>query len=108
MKEGHQANDCWWRYGDDDDMRNDNSKGAYGVDTNWYMDTCTTNHVRGRLNKLQVHEQYQGRDQVHNASGQGMGIACIGHSVLHTPHSSLHLKNILHVPASSMNLRFFS
>jgi hypothetical protein len=61
MKEGHQANDCWWRYDDDDgDIPNDNSKGAYGVDTNWYMDTCATNHVRGRLNKLQVHEKYQG------------------------------------------------
>ena len=33
-----------------------------------------------------------------------MEIAHIGHLVLHTPHSSIELRNILHVPSSSMNL----
>ena len=33
-----------------------------------------------------------------------MDIAHIGHSVFHTPHSSIHLRDILHVPSSSMNL----
>jgi hypothetical protein len=33
-----------------------------------------------------------------------MAIAHVGHSVLHTPHSSLHLRNILHVPSASKNL----
>jgi hypothetical protein len=33
-----------------------------------------------------------------------MNIAHIGHSVLHTPDSSLQLHNILHVPDASMSL----
>jgi histone deacetylase 1/2 len=105
-KEGHPADECWWRYGDDDDEDKPpkETKGAYGVDTNWYIDTGATNHVTGQLNKLNVHEPYQGRDQVHNASGQGMDIAHIGHSVLHTPDSSIQLRDILHVPDASMSL----
>jgi hypothetical protein len=59
------------------------------------VDTGATNHVTGQLNKLTVHDTYQGRDQVLNASGQGMDIAHVGHSVLHTPYSSIHLKDIL-------------
>jgi hypothetical protein len=105
-KEGHPANECWWRYGDDndDDDAPHEHKGAYGVNTNWVLDTGATNHVAGQLNKLQVHESYQGQDQIHNASEQGMEVANIGHSVLHTPYNPLHLRNILHVPSSSMNL----
>jgi hypothetical protein len=33
-----------------------------------------------------------------------MYIAHVGHSVLHTPHSSIHLNNILHVPSGSESL----
>jgi hypothetical protein len=79
-KEGHLADECWWRYGDDDeeDKPPKETKGAYGVDTNWYVDTSATNHVTDQLNKLHVHEPYQGRDQVNNASGQGMDITHIG------------------------------
>ncbi|KAM0877932.1 hypothetical protein ACQ4PT_035216 [Festuca glaucescens] len=71
-KEGHSADECWWSYGDDndDDDTQKDTKGAYGVDTNWYIDTGATHHVTGQLNKLSVHDTYQGRDQVHNASGQ--------------------------------------
>jgi hypothetical protein len=104
-KEGHSANECWWRFDDDDDDdTTKENKGAYGVDSNWVIDTRATNHTTGQLNKLQIHETYNGRDQVHNASGQGMDIANIGHSVLHTPQCSLKLKNILHVPDASMSL----
>src|SRR4051812_19838208 len=78
-KEGHPASDCWWLYGDDDDEDDTHThqKGAYGVDSNWVMDTGATNHTTGQLNKLQMHETYAGRDQVHNASGQDMEIANI-------------------------------
>ncbi|XP_071676997.1 uncharacterized protein [Lolium perenne] len=79
-KESHSANECWWRYGDDDDDGTPtDTKGAYGVDTNWYMDTSATNHVTGQLNKLTVHDTYQGRDQVHNASGQANDTASPQH-----------------------------
>ena len=47
---------------------------------------------------------YRGRDQVHNASGTCMTIQHIGHSTLHTPHTSLQLRNILHVPSATKNL----
>jgi hypothetical protein len=36
----------------------------------------------------------------------GISICHIGHSVLHTPSSPLHLKNTLHVPSASKNLLF--
>ncbi|KAK1698168.1 hypothetical protein QYE76_014865 [Lolium multiflorum] len=73
-KYGHPASECWWRYADrdddDDDRRNDrNEKGAYGVDTNWYMDTGATDHITGQLDKLHTRDDYRGRDQVHDASG---------------------------------------
>jgi serine protease inhibitor len=41
---------------------------------------------------------------VHTADDNGMKINHISHSILHTPNSSLHLKNILHVPCASKNL----
>jgi hypothetical protein len=70
------------------------------------MDTGAgaTDHITGQLNKLHTRDDYRGRDQVHNASGTGMIIQHIGNSTLHTPHSSLHLRNILHVPSAIKNL----
>jgi hypothetical protein len=60
--------------------------------------------MKGELNKLHTRDDYIGRDQVHNASGTGMPIEHIGHLILHTPHSSLQLRNILHVLSASKNL----
>jgi hypothetical protein len=77
---------------------------AYGIDTNWYTHTGATDHITGALNKLTTHDKYQGRDRVHTADDNGMKINHIGRSILHTPNSSLHLKNILHVPSASKNL----
>jgi histone deacetylase 1/2 len=104
------VSDCWWRHGDDsdDDGGDRDSKGAhvasYGVDTNWYTDSGATHHLTGELNKLSIADKYKGHDRVHTADGKGMQISHIGHSTLYTPHDSLHLKNILHVPNASMNL----
>jgi hypothetical protein len=33
-----------------------------------------------------------------------MEIKNIGHSIIHTPHNSIHLKNILHIPNASKSL----
>jgi hypothetical protein len=55
-------------------------------------------HITGALNKLNVHDKYNGRDRVHSTDNNGMHISHIGYSILHTPSSPLHLKNILHVP----------
>jgi histone deacetylase 1/2 len=77
---------------------------AYGIDTNWHLDSGATNHITRALNKLTIHDKYNGCDRVHTVDGNGMHISHIGHSVLHTPSSPLHLKNILHVPSASKNL----
>jgi hypothetical protein len=55
---------------------------------------------------LTTHDKYKGHDRVHTADGNGMKINHIGHSILHTPNHSLHLKNILHVPSASKNLLY--
>jgi hypothetical protein len=68
------------------------------------MDTGATDHITGELNKLHTHDTYRGREQVHDASGKGMMIKHVGHSILHTPHSSIQLRNILHFPSSSKSL----
>jgi hypothetical protein len=68
------------------------------------MDSGATDHITGQLNKLHTSEDYKGRDQVHNASGTGMTIHHTGQSTLHTPHSSLFLSNILHVPSATKSL----
>lgn len=41
---------------------------------------------------------------MHTASGAGMKIKHIGHSIISTPNRNLHLKNILYVPSSTKNL----
>ena len=51
-----------------------------------------------------MRDRYTGTDQIHTASGQGMDIAHIGHSVLSTPSGSLHLNNILHAPSADQSL----
>jgi histone deacetylase 1/2 len=105
-KYGHPATECWWRYGDDDhdDDSHREEKNAniasYGVDTNWYIDSGATNHLTSELSKLSTHEQYKGHDQIHTVSGQGMDIKHVGHSIIHTPHNFIHLRNILHVPSA--------
>jgi len=77
---------------------------SYGVDTNWYADSCATDHITSELDKLTVKDKYFGNDQVHTASGSGMQIKHIGNSTLHTPSRDLVLRNILHVPQASKNL----
>ena len=43
-------------------------------------------------------------DQIHTASGTGMDISHVGHSIVHTPYRNLHLNNILHVPKAKKKL----
>jgi hypothetical protein len=56
------------------------------------------------LERLQVHERYDGKDQVQVDNGVGLSISHIGRSRL--PGSSLKLRNILHVPHISQHLLF--
>jgi hypothetical protein len=42
---------------------------SYGVDTNWYVHSGTTDNVTSELEKLTVWDKYGGHHQVHSASG---------------------------------------
>ncbi|XP_073358374.1 uncharacterized protein [Aegilops tauschii subsp. strangulata] len=46
---------------------------SYSIDPTWYMDTGATNHLTGEMGKLSTQEPYRGHDQVHTASGAGIG-----------------------------------
>jgi hypothetical protein len=66
-KVGHIALNYWKRF--NKGYRGpDKSDGAiygsysYGVDTNWYIDTGATDHVTGELEKLHVHDHYNGNE----------------------------------------------
>lgn len=74
------------------------------MDSNWYSDTGATDHITADLDRLTVMNKYNGGDQVHTASGSGMDIAHIGHSIIRSPTRDLILSNVLHVPAASKNL----
>jgi hypothetical protein len=74
------------------------------VDTNWYTDTLATNYITWELKKLSTHDKYVEGDHVQTTNDTGMEISHIGHAVLHTTDSSVHLKNIFHVPNASKNL----
>ena len=76
----------------------------YGVDTNWYVDSGATDHITGELEKLSFHDRYRGGEQVHTASGAGMKIDHIGHSILQSPVRDIHLNNVLHVPSANKSL----
>jgi hypothetical protein len=65
-------------------------------------DSGATDHVTGEL-KLAINS-YHGGDQIYTASGSGMHIKHISHSLIHTPYRDLKLNNILHVPQSSKAL----
>jgi hypothetical protein len=65
-------------------------------------DSGATDHVTGEL-KLAINS-YHGGDQIYTASGSGMHIKHISHSLIHTPYRDLKLNNILHVPQSSKSL----
>ena len=77
---------------------------SYGIDTNWYANTGATNHITGELDKLTIRDKCHGPDQIHSASGSGMEITHVGHSIVKTPMKNLHLKQILHVLETSKNL----
>lgn len=107
-KMGHVASECWHCFDDsyvpDERHVAAATHAAYGVDTNWYLDTGATDHITGELDKLAVRERYKGNNQIHAANGAGMSIKHIGHSVISSPSRRLHLNNILHVPQAKKNL----
>jgi histone deacetylase 1/2 len=108
-KEGHSAERCWHCFNEDYvlDEKHINAATnsyAYGVDTNWYTDSGATDHVTSDLEKLNIHDKYNGNDQIRTASCVGMNINHIGHTTVRIPNCNLHLNNVLHVPKANKNL----
>jgi histone deacetylase 1/2 len=94
-KEGHSAFDCFKRhdasYTPPQKLASSATTPYYGVDSNWYMDTGATDHITSELDKLTVRDKYHGGEQVHTASGSGMRISHVGHGILRSPRTNLHL-----------------
>jgi hypothetical protein len=68
------------------------------ADPNWYLDLGATYHITGDLEKLTMHERYNGGDQIHAANGAGMEITHVGKSILTSLSRPFHLTDVLHVP----------
>jgi hypothetical protein len=77
---------------------------AYSVDTNWYLDSGTSDHLTSDLDHLSVHDRYSGKDTVQVVNGSGLSISHIGHSILSGSNRPLYLRHILHVPGISKHL----
>lgn len=100
--------ECWHRYGEDFVVPKEKSANAaannYGVDTNWYTDMGSTDHITGALDKMVIRDRYTGGDQIHAANGAGMNIEHIGRVICKSPKRNMFLNNVLHVPSTKQNL----
>jgi len=109
-KEGHTVLCCYKRFDasyqgpSDAKSASAATTSSYGIDTNWYSDSGSTDHITGDLEKLSVRDKYHGGDQVHTANDSGMEIDQIGRSLVRTPSKNLVLNNVLYVPQASKNL----
>jgi len=103
-KKGHTAIECWYRFDESYGANNKSVGTAYGIDTNWYVDSGASDHVTGDLEKLSARDRYGGKDQIQTASGSGMEITHVGHSVVQTHKRDLHLNNILYAPKAKKSL----
>jgi hypothetical protein len=74
------------------------------VDNDWYADLGATDHITSELDKLAVHDKYNGTEMVHTTSGAGMEISHTGNSFIHTSTRTLELCNVLHVSKATRNL----
>ncbi|XP_012700229.1 uncharacterized protein LOC105914105 [Setaria italica] len=73
-KPGHSAVQCWYRFDEDYVPEGKHAAAAstsYNVDTNWYTDSGSTDHITSELAKLATREKYNGGDQIHTANGSG-------------------------------------
>lgn len=73
FKPNHTAVECWHRF-DEDYVPDERyvaaaAASSYNVDTNWYTDTGSTDHITSELEKLSMREKYNGSDQIHVANG---------------------------------------
>jgi hypothetical protein len=65
FKGGHTADRCWHQFDKNyvpEEKHRLADMNSYNVDTNWYTDTGTTDHITEELEKLAVHDTYNGVD----------------------------------------------
>jgi hypothetical protein len=106
-KPGHTAEWCWHRFEEAYEPEQKQVAAAttsYNVDPNWYTDSRATDHITTELDKLTIHNKYQGGEQVHTANGASMKISHLGKSIIRTPYRHLLLNKVLHVPSTTKNL----
>ncbi|KAM1216733.1 hypothetical protein ACFX2J_012983 [Malus domestica] len=70
----------------------------------WLIDFGATAHITNDISNIQSPNPYHGEDKVYIGDGKGLSIDHIGLSLLHTPHSTFKLHNVLHVPQMQHNL----
>jgi hypothetical protein len=98
-KVGHTTSICWYRFDESHTLDDHIAVAATSSnDPNWYLNSGATHHITGKLQKLMMHERYQGNDQIRAANEEGMDINHIGQSVIPTSTRLLHLNQVLHVP----------
>jgi hypothetical protein len=68
------------------------------TDPNLHLDSSATDDIIDKLEKLTMHERYNGNDQIWVANGAGMDVNHNGKSVIPTSSLLLHLNHVLHVP----------
>jgi hypothetical protein len=59
------------------------------------------------LDKLVIHDKYNGTYQIHTANGAGMNINHIGKAIVSTPNCNLQINNVLHVPNAKKILSLY-
>jgi hypothetical protein len=107
LKVVHTTNVCYYRF--DEDYAPDNrlvtmACPSTSTDPNWYLDSGATDHITDELEKLTMHERYNGNDQIRIANSAGMDINHIGKSVIPTSSCPLYLNHVLHVPHAHKQL----
>ena len=73
-------------------------------DNTWYADSGANQHNTADIDNLHLAEPYTGEDKVVVGNGNGLQIKHTGARMLHTPDSTLKLKNIIHCPKAAVNL----
>ena len=110
-RSNHQTAQCWYLFDHSYNTNNSTTPSALAAttaehlyDPNWYPHSGATNHVTADLQNLNSHCEYQGPDTIKVGDGTGLRILHTGSSSIQTPHKSLLLNKILHVPSITQNL----
>ncbi|KAH9725329.1 retrovirus-related pol polyprotein from transposon RE1 [Citrus sinensis] len=115
-KEGHTADECWYRKEDDFEPKPQNCqpRGAFlatnegSSEPGWYLDSGATNHVTNDLNNLSVRSEYKGNSFLLMRNGHKLKITHTGTILLPiyagNKYEHLVLKRVLVVPQITKNL----